>query len=502
MSLLSKIAEGLVGLTDEAVEAITRRFATAADTPANRSAVQREIAAARQAAGSGVRRAQTRLPSASPNPFAVAVERVRRQPAQEARAVPQSLEARKRERPRVEALTVETTPNRVAPPEVSIYDLEGQPFITSMSDLSAAGDEITAVNDVPLGAPVERQGGQDYMFDNDAVWAADRNNAAAHMGLAARLLDETGSNPLFFPWAMGPRAIDFSHMPRELMLQVAVANAGRRERDALGRDIRAVLPDFRDVEDPASLSVFRAATGAQRGELNRLLDQRRDAGGMGIGEARLAMSDPEQLGVPLTSLRNVGRIDARGAIGPSAHPSYNTAIPGEGIGRLRENIGALELLPELRQGLDDPFGFPVGVVPGQSSPLRSLQMKPRGGVLTDYLLRAVERRQRALEQGGYADGGRVSEGKQTAAPTLPLGVMSRVKNADGSTSTVRTMSIGTDQGEVLIPTVYGNRQHSEQEAVKRYEQTGGHFGVYNSVGAADRAAERLHNSHARKLAAR
>jgi hypothetical protein len=397
MSLLTRVlrelAEEGVQLASATRRALTERFSDVPDTPAN---------AAR------VRRAAQRTPPPPPQARPLAVERpaerVRRQPAREIREVPRSLEARVRERPRVEALTVETTPNRVAAPEVSIYDYEGRPFITSMSDLSAAGDEITAVNDVPLSMAVQRQGGQDYMFDNpDAVWAADRGNAAAHMGLAARLRDETGQDPIFMPWAMGPKAIDFSHMPRELMLQVAAANAGRRERDALSRDIRAVLPDFRDVEDPASLSVFRAAAGAQRGDLNRLLDQRRDAGGMGIGEARLAMSDLEQIGVPLTSLRNVGVIDARGALGLSTHPSYNTAVPGAGLGRLRESIGALELLPELRQGLDDPFGFPVGVAPGRSSPLRSLQMKPKGGVITEGLLRAIEQRQRALADAAEAE---------------------------------------------------------------------------------------------------
>jgi hypothetical protein len=101
---------------------------------------------------------------------------------------------------------------------------------------------------------------------------------------------------------------------------------------------------------------------------------------------------------------------------------------------------------------------------------------------------------------GYADGGRV-DGKRIAEGNLPLGVVNRVKNADGSVSTVRTMSIGTEQGETLIPTVYNGRQHSEQEAVKHFQQTGGHFGVFSSVDAANRAAQELHDSHARKLAA-
>lgn len=380
MSWVRTVARAAADIADDAVEAIADMFPGARNTPANRAAVQQ---AAREAA--------TRPRAAD---FVV-----RARPAQEAREVPQSLEARRRERPRVEALTVERTPPRVSPQEVSIYDMEGRPFITSMSDLSAAGDEVLSVNDVLLNTPVQRLGGQDYMFDNDAVWAADRGNAAAHMGLAARLRDETGQDPLYFPWAMGPKSIDFSHMPRELMLQYLAAQRGRRGRNALSRDVRDVLPEFRDVDDPASLAVFRGATGRQRGQLNRLLDRMRGEDGMGIGEARLAMSDTEQLGVPLTSLRNVGVIDARGALGLSGHPSYNTSIPGEGVGRLREPIGALELLPELSRGMNDPFAFPVGVVKGRPSPLRALQMRPYGGIITDNALRAMESRQRALEQG-------------------------------------------------------------------------------------------------------
>lgn len=390
-SKAAKWIGGLLGdVSDDVVRWAERNFGDLADTPANRRTVRRAVRE---------RAVPQRLPSEQENPLMLAVDRVRRRPALEARELPANLEGRKREVPRVQALTVDTSVPRVEEvPEVSIFDLEGQPFVTSMSDLSAAGDEVLAINDVPLNMSVARQGGQDYMFNNDAVWAADRNSAASHMGLAARLRDETGQDPLYFPWAMGPKAIDFSHMPRELMLQYLAAQRGRRARNALSRDVRDVVPEFRDVDDPASLAVFREATGRQRTQLNRLLDSMRAEDGMGIGEARLAMSDTEQLGVPLTSLRNVGRIDARGALGQSNHPSYNTAIPGEGVGRLRENIGVLELLPELSRGLNDPFAFPVGVVKGRPSPLRAMQMRPYGGIITEGMLRAAESRQRALEQ--------------------------------------------------------------------------------------------------------
>jgi hypothetical protein len=74
-----------------------------------------------------------------------------------------------------------------------------------------------------------------------------------------------------------------------------------------------------------------------------------------------------------------------------------------------------------------------------------------------------------------------------------------VRNPDGSVSSVRTISIETDQGEVLIPTVIGGRVVSNDEAIAEYKKTGKHLGIYDSPESATRAAQSLHGSEAAKL---
>ncbi len=76
----------------------------------------------------------------------------------------------------------------------------------------------------------------------------------------------------------------------------------------------------------------------------------------------------------------------------------------------------------------------------------------------------------------------------------------KVRNPDGSISTVRSTSVNIDNKEILLPTVSDDGKNlTVQEAVQLYKTTGKHLGRFNSVQEANFAAEQIHQQQAKSM---
>ena len=318
-------------------------------------------------------------------------------------------------------LDVLPAPNILPSPTIKLSDLEGKEAIITQSDRTASGDFVLGMNNVPFETPVRRYGGQGYMFNPDEkVWASGYQPINKIMEAAIESKRRTGVNPLITPYQMAPTGGDFSTTTGELMIEYAKNNMNKTQKKALDSAIRKFVTvgsmkkgrrvgagfkvkGWKGVDDPASIAVWRNTPDPVRKEIMNMMDVKfRDKGGLSIGEARLANADPYQLTSKDAGIYNVGMIDVAapyegfmpggGFYRPSMHPSYPVAIPGSGIGTLR-NAGeatAFDLVPDL------PLGGPQRPVVDPAAPtpqeIRSLSMKPRVAKITDKILKRMEER--------------------------------------------------------------------------------------------------------------
>ena len=276
--------------------------------------------------------------------------------------------------------------NDYEPPKVSLAQYEGFPFITTMSDRTGTG-LLTDINNVVLNYPVERQGGQNFMFDNPMVWASGKTPAEDIVELAGEFKKTTGKNPLYIPQRMTPSGGDFANMTGETMLSYAQAAMGQQGKKQLDNFVKnKYISDWKGLDDPSSIDQFRALSDKKRKSMKKQMDKYfRNEGGLSIGEARLAMADKNQLTGKDAGIMNIGQIYADEPIIPiSGHRAYPSGIAGRGIGVVDKDLNIFQLLQEhsKNRGLLDPRN------PTRDD-RRTLEMKPYGGILTEDLLKQL-----------------------------------------------------------------------------------------------------------------
>ena len=298
-------------------------------------------------------------------------------------------DARKLEQERLRNLRTTVVPiQNYTIPEVSLANYEGYPFITSMADRTRTG-LLTDIDGVLLNRPVELQGGQPYMFENPGqVWASGRKPATDIYDLAGELKRGTGKDPLFLPWVMSPSGSDFANMTGETMLAYAQSAMGKGTKSSLDKQIKnKFIPDWKGIDDPASVNQFKQLSDKKRKLMKQqLLDKEfRNEGGLSLGEARLAIADPTQLTSKDATILNVGQVfPDRPMIMQSGHSSYPLGVPGQGLGVSKDKFNIFQLLQDYSasRGIKNPTN------PSRPD-IRTLEMKPYGGILTSDVLKSL-----------------------------------------------------------------------------------------------------------------
>ena len=298
-------------------------------------------------------------------------------------------DARKLEQERLRNLQTTVVPiYDYSIPKINLADYQDYPFITSMSDRTRTG-LLTDIDGVSLNRPVYLQGGQPYMYENPGqVWASGTKPASDIYKMAGILKETTGKDPLYIPWVMSPSGSDFANMTGETMLSYAQTVMGKDTKKALDRQIKnRFIPDWKGLDDPASIDQFRNLSDRKRKSMKKtLLDKEfRNEGGLSIGEARLAIADPNQLNLPDASILNVGQVfPDQPLIMQSGHSAYPLGVPGQGLGAVPEsrNIFDLLVMHRLNRGIIDPSS------PSRKD-IRTLEMKPYAGLLDESLLKSL-----------------------------------------------------------------------------------------------------------------
>jgi len=312
-------------------------------------------------------------------------------------------------------------------PRISLADLEGRPFVTTMSDRTQAGGLLTGINDVALDRPINLQGGQGFMFENPGMTWASAPGVVTQIMRAAR---ETGENPLYMPFRMAPTGGDFATMTGETMLSYASANMtkgmkkeldkaivdfvskGSVNKEGVRKNDGLKIKGWKGVDDPKSVEAFRNAPDPLRKELMNMIDVNfRKKGGLSIGQARLAVTEPGQADALDARIQNIGEIFSNDdVITQSGHPSYPQGVPGQGLGRTDQEVSVFELLPDALYGdAQKPVKNPQMPTARE---IRALTMKPYAGRITEDILRGLEARGVNVNTSPLATAAAVSAGAE------------------------------------------------------------------------------------------
>jgi hypothetical protein len=240
--------------------------------------------------------------------------------------------------------------NALAPVNMlRIDDLQGRTLVPAFGDRTRAGGTLASVNDAVLAAPVDLQGGADFMRSPGGIWASEPDamkTKAKHIG---KIADEIGEDPVLAYTAMGAQAGDFSKMMSEAVMgQIRPSMSNMIDPPAVARydeTIRKTVDkDWPGILSQNAATYIDGMTGSNRRLLWQEMDKGvyRDAGFPDVGATRLAITDPRLVNAnPFDTGLTFGRVDASSPLtdtSPDIHATYRSQIHGDYLGGLPESI--------------------------------------------------------------------------------------------------------------------------------------------------------------------
>lgn len=233
-------------------------------------------------------------------------------------------------------------------------DLQGSTIIPFVGDRTNVGT-LTHVLGNKLSDQVKLYGGKDFMRGaDDGVWASERGNMVP-LSKAAKKYE----NPIGVYAPMAAKGSDFAHMTNDVLKQLwspalltkkgvelvdDIIKTGKGiDGDGTYKNAKKELINVPSVASKEFSALIESHSGLRKAYI-QALDRKavKDEGGPDMGAIRHAITDPELRMVPNPdSLAmndqlmgwGVSRIDPDGTLVDGSHPTYNTDIKGDYLGR-------------------------------------------------------------------------------------------------------------------------------------------------------------------------
>ena len=179
-------------------------------------------------------------------------------------------------------------------------------------------------------------------------------------------------------------------MTGETMIAYADAAMPLKQKKKADKLIKNLIPEWKGMSDPSSVKQYSQASDTTRKKIQLELDKQfREVGGLGRGEARIAIADPKQINSQDGGILNIGEIlaDSNPLFKPTQHRSYPYVLQGKGIGQVKDDKNIFELLNLNKR--PDSTGKIISIDtknPSQQD-IRALQMKPYSGILSEEVLK-------------------------------------------------------------------------------------------------------------------